>query len=54
MKLVIHIKNEDTLRRIQTKIWRICQQNDCQVRLKKEPDESKRLNPYQGINLDED
>jgi len=54
MKLVINIKDEETLRRIQTKIWRICQQNNCQVRLQQLPNESKRLNPYQGINLDED
>lgn len=54
MKLIINIKDEETLRRVQTKIWRICQQNDCQVRLKIPPNESKRINPYQGINLDED
>lgn len=54
MKLIIQIKDEETLRRVQTKIWRICQQNNCQVRLKESPSELKRLNPYQGINLDED
>tara|TARA_R100000742_G_C4278858_1_gene102285 strand:- start:3059 stop:3223 length:165 start_codon:yes stop_codon:yes gene_type:complete len=54
MKLIIDIKDEETLRRVQTKIWRICQQNNCQVRLKELPSESKRINPYQGINLDED